>query len=96
MNDVFLQSIIEKLEALEIALLKRDNSTTISDAQQPIVNQLKSCQCGIEICLRDFRNLNARIEALSLRLPPGQRAWMKNGKTIPSTITIYIEDRGSP
>jgi hypothetical protein len=29
MNDVFLQSIVEKLEALEIALLKRDNAGTI-------------------------------------------------------------------
>jgi hypothetical protein len=68
MNDVFLQSIIEKLEALEIALLKRDNSASINDAQQPIVNQLKSCQSGIESCSRDLRNLNARIEALSFKV----------------------------
>jgi hypothetical protein len=68
MNDVFLQSIVEKLEALEIAVLKRDNGTTISEAQQPIVNQLKSCQSGIENCSRDLRNLNARLDALSLKV----------------------------
>jgi hypothetical protein len=74
MNDVFLQSIVEKLEALEIALLKGDNSATISEAQQPIIIQLKSCQSGIESFSRDLRNLNAKIEALSLKvstLPKG-------------------------
>ena len=38
MNDVFLQSVVDKLEALEIAVLKRDNGATISEAQQPIIN----------------------------------------------------------
>jgi hypothetical protein len=68
MNDVFLQSIVEKLEALEIALLKRDNSATISETQHSIANQLKSCQSGIESCSRDLRNLNSRIEALSIKV----------------------------
>jgi hypothetical protein len=68
MNDVFLQSIVEKLETLEIALLKRDNSATISEAHQPLINQLKSCQSGIESCSTDLRNLNTRIEALSLKV----------------------------
>jgi len=68
MNDIFLQSIVEKLEALEIALLKRDDNSARSEAQQPILNQLKSCQSGIESCSRDLRNLNARIEALSLKV----------------------------
>ena len=68
MNDVFLQSIVEKLESLEIALLKRDDKSALSEAQQPILNQLKSCQSGIESCSRDLRNLNARIDALSLKV----------------------------
>jgi hypothetical protein len=68
MNDIFIQSIVEKLEALEIALLKRDDNSALSEVKQPILNHIKSCQSAIESCSRDLRTLNARIEALSLKV----------------------------
>jgi hypothetical protein len=92
MNDVFLQSIVEKLEAFEIALLKRDNGATISEVQQPIVNQLKSCQSGIESCSRDLRNLNARIDALSVKVTTLPKSL--DEKRQDSTIHHHHIDKG--
>jgi hypothetical protein len=49
--------IVEKLEALEIALLRRDDDAMKYPPQELRLNQLKTYQSEIRKCASDLKNL---------------------------------------
>src|SRR5688500_5429014 len=64
MSDLLLQTIVEKLEAFEIALLKRNDDETKNAAQHFIANEIKPYQSEIKQCATDLKNLNTKLELL--------------------------------
>jgi hypothetical protein len=67
MSEVLLQTIIEKLEALEIALLKHDE-TALARVHQPISNQLKIYQTELQGCSTDVNNISKKVDLLISKL----------------------------
>jgi hypothetical protein len=73
MSEVLLQTIVEKLEALEIALLKPDNPRKIEEASSELTTAFESVQSGLRKLNAEARknndcvnNLSKEINALSL------------------------------
>jgi hypothetical protein len=64
MSDLLLQTIVEKLEAFEIALLKHDDDKTQNSAQHFIADEIKPYQSEIKQCATDLKNLNTKLELL--------------------------------
>ena len=68
MNDVFLQTIVEKLEALEISMLKQDNESTNTPLHQNLLNEIKACKFGLEGLSTEVKNFSTKMEVQLLRL----------------------------
>jgi hypothetical protein len=64
MSDLLLQTIVEKLDAFEIALLKRDDNGIKNEVRQLIANETKPFQFEIKQCATNLENLNATLNVL--------------------------------
>lgn len=65
MNEVLLQTIVEKLEALEIALLKNDNPRKIGEASNELAAVVTSVQYELMKFGSELRTNNDRVNNLS-------------------------------
>jgi hypothetical protein len=67
MSDELLQTIVEKLEALEIALLKQDNESANTLLHRNLLNEIKACKSGIEGLSTEVNNFSKKMEVQMLR-----------------------------
>ncbi|RNI38951.1 hypothetical protein EFY79_04640 [Hanamia caeni] len=65
MNELLLQTIIEKLEALEIALLKKNDTPKEDVEQKNLVHQIKSFQSEFEGFKSQLTDNNGNINKLA-------------------------------
>lgn len=98
MSDVLLQSIVEKLEAIEISLLK-DNNSLKEDAIQALLKEVKSFKSELVKWPLQFEKSTEKIDellkiALSIRLANPVAEQIKHShhfhKGIWITIVLFI------
>ncbi|MEO7120020.1 MAG: hypothetical protein ABIY62_02930 [Ginsengibacter sp.] len=65
MNELLLQTIIEKLEALEIALLKKNDTQKEDEMNTHLVQQIKSFQSGFDGLKSHLTENNAQTNKLA-------------------------------
>ena len=64
MSEILLQTIIEKLEALEISLLKNTQEKDI-EVQQVLLKEIRSCQSEIKTIVPQIKTVNEKINEMS-------------------------------
>jgi len=64
MNELLLQTIVEKLEALEIALLKESKGQKEDEAERQLIEQVKNLQSEFEGLKEQLTENNSRINTL--------------------------------
>ena len=64
MNEILLQTIVEKLEALEIALLKESNAGKDVEVTNELTIEINSLQCELEKFTSIFKSTSETISNL--------------------------------
>lgn len=65
MSEILLQTIVEKLESLEIALLKESNSSKDETLQKQILQSLKSLRSEFQMFISQLNNNNEKLNGFS-------------------------------
>jgi len=69
MNEILLQAIVEKLEALEIALLKQVSASKVEETSNELTSQIKLLQSEFLKIASAFTTNNEKINDLSEEIP---------------------------
>ena len=64
MNEILLQTIVEKLEALEIALLKESNAGKVVEVPNELIIEINSLQSDLEKFTSTFKSTSETISDL--------------------------------
>ena len=65
MNEILLQTIVEKLESVEIALLKESNTSKDETMQKQALQNFKSLQAEIQMFISQLNNHNEKLNGFS-------------------------------
>ena len=65
MSEILLESIVEKLEGLEIALLKKDDTKQDDASSLLLLKEVKAMQSGIAKLVSSYSETNEQIQKLS-------------------------------
>lgn len=68
MSEIVLQTIVDKLEAIEIVLLKQQTITIDDEARQAMLNELKAFRNELNMISADVKISNERANEIWLRL----------------------------
>jgi hypothetical protein len=75
MSELLLQAIVEKLEALEIALLKKDNTGKDEVVSETLANEIKSLRVEIKILLDHSKINGTRLSELIENMNVYSKKW---------------------
>jgi len=97
MNELLLQTIVEKLEALEIVLLKKSDTHKEHAAEKYLAQHIKSFQSEFEVFKSQLAENNDKINKLAQKITAQDNAKQNTVKHIHHfhdrvwvTVSIYL------
>ncbi len=96
MSGILLQTIVEKLEGLEIALLKHGNADKFEETPGESITAVKAVQSELIKLSSDFNTNNEKLNSLSEEICALRLNLVKPAQNQVSIYTISISSYGSP